>query len=523
MATPQLRKSLINLIKQAEASNKNATGKTDPIRNNLNQQTIGYIVNPRVILREILRPESPFRVQLNLGELTAADLRNTARKISTDFWKELQSTAKQSKVKVFMSQGTKLPSEFNNNTGLAAAFDRSKKIIYFRGVGSDSHEAFRGNILAPTVERIQGRTDGLDPLRIYVSPDKTYEAALNQLKQETVSKAEAEGLDRKVDRSKIDQRYSRAKKAFFKKRGVTTPWEGVEIGHTFGAKATGVAGLLTEETTHDIAHNFKDIKLHPALQNKYPELFTFVKNVIRYDTELLWERVFRQDNLTGKVVLTIPESWINNKLTGGLVGAEGRKLNKFLQTIRNQIYQLEGSPSAEQLLVMLVKNAFLGKRTTNKTYRSKVKHTHTSESTTPIYTIPSAKVKVTDRSRKQPKKNIQYDLQSIIELVNNNLTAKIRQNMGKGESKQILNWRTGRFGESAKLLNLLPSKERRAIVADVKYHGRPYTRFEKGKEGDLWKPGRDPKRIFGRSIRQILQEQKLGNFRRVEVKLRRDN
>lgn len=110
------------------------------------------------------------------------------------------------------------------------------------------------------------------------------------------------------------------------------------------------------------------------------------------------------------------------------------------------------------------------------------------------------------------------DLHAIIELINERLHDKIQQNMGKGGSKQLLNYRTGRFAKSAKVEQLFEIKEKNALGASVKYMRHPYGVFEPG--GRLHKAGRDPHSIFGRSIRQILQEQKLANLRRVKVTLR---
>lgn len=109
------------------------------------------------------------------------------------------------------------------------------------------------------------------------------------------------------------------------------------------------------------------------------------------------------------------------------------------------------------------------------------------------------------------------NLQAIIELINHKLHDKIQQNMGKGSSKQILNYRTGRFAKSAKVQMLYDINQKNALGASVKYMRHPYGVFEPG--GRLHKPGRDPHRIFGKSIRQILQEQKLGHLRRVIVDL----
>ena len=94
---------------------------------------------------------------------------------------------------------------------------------------------------------------------------------------------------------------------------------------------------------------------------------------------------------------------------------------------------------------------------------------------------------------------------------------KIRENMGKGGAKQILNYRTGRFAKSAKIQSLYNINEKNAIGARVKYMRYPYGVFEP--KGSLYKPGRDPHGIFGRSIRQLLQEEKIANLRRVKVQL----
>ncbi len=89
--------------------------------------------------------------------------------------------------------------------------------------------------------------------------------------------------------------------------------------------------------------------------------------------------------------------------------------------------------------------------------------------------------------------------------------------MGAGKSKQKLNYRTGRFARSAKLEALIPTKDKNAMAAEVSYMKHPYSVFEKG--GRLYKPLRDPAGIFGRSIRQILQEEKIATLRQVQVNL----
>ena len=110
------------------------------------------------------------------------------------------------------------------------------------------------------------------------------------------------------------------------------------------------------------------------------------------------------------------------------------------------------------------------------------------------------------------------DLNSKIPYLNRRLHDKIQQNMGKGRSKKILNYRTGRFARSAEIERFTPSREKGAVNAQVKYMRFPYGTFEPG--GRLHLPGRNPERIFARSIRQLLQEEKIATLRRVKVQLR---
>ena len=110
------------------------------------------------------------------------------------------------------------------------------------------------------------------------------------------------------------------------------------------------------------------------------------------------------------------------------------------------------------------------------------------------------------------------DLNEKIPYLNRRLHDKIQQNMGKGRSKKILNYRTGRFARSAEIERFTPSREKGAVNAQVKYMRFPYGTFEPG--GRLHLPGRNPERIFARSIRQLLQEEKIATLRRVKVQLR---
>jgi len=512
MATHDLKVALNNFIKQVEA--KRSTN--DPIRNILNQRTQAYIVNPRVIFKEVLRPESPYRIQLDRGIITKQELRGIAREISSDYWRELKMTA--TKYKIYVVKGDKLPSEFINSEDLVVGLDERKRIIYWRGKSGDFYESFRAGIVKPTIDRIKGRTDVMNPLRVYVSPDAKYIAELNIIDQEVNSILEAEGLP--TTGGPAQNRRGRARKKYIKENNLPEkPWQGIDIGHVFGAKATGAAGLLS--SPHDVAHNLKNITLGANLGELEPELQEIVEYVINTDIEAVWERIFRNDTVAGKLTLLIPESYVNNRFTGGTTGQRAQKaLNAVVKDLGQNLGKLKGSPSYEDLMETFIEQHFLDKRKSNKRYKTKASTKRSTKGKVPIRGIPSARVKIKAKEASNSSSvGIDSNVQSLIRRLNERLHDKIRENMGKGGSKKVLNYRTGRFARSAKIQSLYPVSEKNAIGAQVRYMRDPYKVFEPG-GSRLATPGRNPSRIFGISIRQLLQEEKLASLRRVKVTLR---
>lgn len=173
---------------------------------------------------------------------------------------------------------------------------------------------------------------------------------------------------------------------------------------------------------------------------------------------------------------------------------------------------LRTSKTIEESIVKNVEDSFSGKKP--KRYKSK-KQKRTTVRKKVKNRINVEKANIATKLEIGLADN---DLNAKLPYLNARLHDKIKQNMGKGGSKQILNYRTGRFAKSAQIEGFYPTKEKRAINATVKYMQYPYGTFEP--RGRLHKPGRDPHRIFGRSIRQLLQEEKIATLRRVKVELR---
>jgi hypothetical protein len=100
-------------------------------------------------------------------------------------------------------------------------------------------------------------------------------------------------------------------------------------------------------------------------------------------------------------------------------------------------------------------------------------------------------------------------------LLNANLVEKIKQNMGDGTRRDILNLRSGRFAESVKVERLSESRQG-MITAFYSYMKNPYATFAEG--GRQQNPAsRNPKLLISKSIREIAQQQVANRLRAVSI------
>ena len=109
------------------------------------------------------------------------------------------------------------------------------------------------------------------------------------------------------------------------------------------------------------------------------------------------------------------------------------------------------------------------------------------------------------RSKSVPKTDSLLDLQ---QLINTHLQSAISANMGDGNARNVLNYRTGRFAASAAVTSLSQSRQG-MITAFYEYMKNPYQTFEPGYRQGSPKT-RDPKLLIATSIRQIAAT-KVGN------------
>ena len=110
---------------------------------------------------------------------------------------------------------------------------------------------------------------------------------------------------------------------------------------------------------------------------------------------------------------------------------------------------------------------------------------------------------------------VSLDLLSLQNLINQHLQSAISANMGDGNSKGVLNYRTGRLAGSAKVETMTESRAG-MITAFYSYMKNPYATFSAG--GRQQNPrSRDPKLLIAKSIREIAQQQVANRLRAVAL------
>jgi hypothetical protein len=107
------------------------------------------------------------------------------------------------------------------------------------------------------------------------------------------------------------------------------------------------------------------------------------------------------------------------------------------------------------------------------------------------------------------------NLTNLQNLINQSLVERVKQNMGTGNRRDVLNLRTGRFAESVKVERMTESREG-MITAFYSYMKNPYATFSQG--GRQQNPkSRDPKLLIAKSIREIATTQVANRLRSVSV------
>lgn len=108
-----------------------------------------------------------------------------------------------------------------------------------------------------------------------------------------------------------------------------------------------------------------------------------------------------------------------------------------------------------------------------------------------------------------------YSVTALQTLINELIPKQMEKNMGKGDSRVLLNYRTGRLAESPKVERMSVSREG-MITAFYTYMRNPYGTFSQGGQQSE-PPSRDPKLLIAKSIREIAATKVANRMRSVLV------
>lgn len=111
--------------------------------------------------------------------------------------------------------------------------------------------------------------------------------------------------------------------------------------------------------------------------------------------------------------------------------------------------------------------------------------------------------------------NNRFSLVSLQNLLNRHLQDVVSANMGDGNSRNVLNYRTGRFAASAKVERLTQSKEG-MITAFYSAMRNPYYTFSEG-GAQQYPRTRDPKTLISSSIKEIAATMMVARMRAVSI------
>lgn len=215
----------------------------------------------------------------------------------------------------------------------------------------------------------------------------------------------------------------------------------------------------------------------------------------------------------------IPETQADNLLKAKLEKAfeQGKGLSAIIRKDPTFLTELETSKSITQYVEENIFNILKTGRS-SKPYSSTTNINSTSR-------ISINKVKIVAKSPKSvqssslPRLRTRtgqfYSISTLQSLLDSLLTQTIKQNMGDGSRRDILNLRSGRFAESVKVERMSQSREG-MITAFYTYMKNPYATFSSGGRQEFPKT-RDPKLLIAKSIREIAAQKVANKLRAVSL------
>lgn len=175
----------------------------------------------------------------------------------------------------------------------------------------------------------------------------------------------------------------------------------------------------------------------------------------------------------------------------------------YIKFISPKLGSIKGSSTLTEKVEKSLVKAVAGKPQKNKKVTTSTKKYSASSKGRSKVTQKKGRAKITLATVKAIKKarntakGVSASPLALITAINKALPQTIRANMGS----PMLNYRTGRFAESVKVLNITTPKRGYPTI-DYTYQHDPYQVFELG-NGPLATRQRDPRKIIDETIREI--------------------
>jgi hypothetical protein len=206
-------------------------------------------------------------------------------------------------------------------------------------------------------------------------------------------------------------------------------------------------------------------------------------------------------------------------------GDAEQRIKKLMEDNVEKLLGTKGSPSMLDLIQASIVDSLRGKQVSKREYtiptvkiaQSKAAKVDTKQARALIKKDLDQvrKLKASVKAVPKLEKPQVLNLTNLQALINNQLQDVVSANMGDGNSRNVLNYRTGRLSSSAKVERLSESRTG-MITAFYTYMKNPYATFSEG--GKQQNPkSRDPKLLIAKSIREIAQQQVGNRLRAVTI------
>lgn len=292
----------------------------------------------------------------------------------------------------------------------------------------------------------------------------------------------------------------------------------VDIGHIASEGSENLTSPLEEkiQAVLRLGRETGNSKVSIAAENALKELYSIQASASYSFKNTTPEAIATAQKVlgVGYVVVTLHRQKLNNKFSNQEAAVFFKLKQSIAKAVANKPYEiLVGSNNIIQDI-----SEYLIHTLSPKTKKKPKSHSNRPPKTTkrqkvldgPKVSNTSRKTKLTDVS----PENL-YSLTSLQSLLDASLVQQVKQNMGSGNSRNILNLRSGRFAESVKVERLSESRTG-MITAFYTYMKNPYATFSEGGRQQNPKT-RDPKLLISKSIREIAAMQVANRMRAVAI------